>query len=119
MVSIDPGMSALERIQVLDVDRGAIAKDHDQDREADGRFRRGHGQNKEHEHLSGDVAEKMRKRDEVRVDGQQHQLDRHQQDDQILPVKKNTDDAEREQDRAKYQIMFERYHDLYDSWNRR
>ena len=38
--------------------------------------------------------------DEIHIHRKQHQLDRHQDNDQILPVKKDTDDADRKQDRA-------------------
>jgi hypothetical protein len=36
---------------------------------------------------------------------EQHQLDRHKDDDQVLPVEEDADDADREQDRAQGQKM--------------
>jgi hypothetical protein len=36
---------------------------------------------------------------------QQHQLDRHQYDDEVLAVEEDADDADREQDRAQDQKM--------------
>ncbi|MPN23319.1 hypothetical protein SDC9_170707 [bioreactor metagenome] len=47
----------------------------------------------------------MREGDEVHIDREQHQFDRHQQDDQVLPVEEDADHADREQDRAKDQEM--------------
>src|ERR1041384_7659318 len=58
--------SAFHRIQVFDVDAPAFAEQHDEDGEADGGLRRGHGQHEEHEHLPADVAEVARERHEVR-----------------------------------------------------
>src|SRR5262249_27485236 len=48
-----------------------------------------------------------RERDEVDVDREQDQLDRHQDDDDVLPVKKDAQDAQREQDRSDRKIMSE------------
>ncbi len=57
------------------------------------------------ENLPGEIAEERRERDQIDVHRQQHQLDRHQNDDDILAVQENAEDAEREQDRADAQIM--------------
>ena len=76
-----------------------VAEQHDQDREADRRLGRRDGQDEEHEHLPGEVAEEVRERDEVEVDREQHQLDRHQQHDHVLAVEEDADHADREQDR--------------------
>ena len=46
-----------------------------------------------------------RKRDQVDVDREQHQLDRHQDDDDVLAVQEDAEDPEREQDRGDRQIM--------------
>ena len=73
--------SALHRVEVFDVDAAPLAEQHDQDREADRRLGRRDGQDEEHEHLPGEVAQLARERDEVEVDREQHQLDAHQQQD--------------------------------------
>src|SRR3990167_9540968 len=101
---------ALETAQIFDVDGLAVTEHHHQDGEADGRLGRGHREDEEHEYRRGNGAEVMRKCDEVEIDRQQHELDRHQQDDEVLAVEKNADDAQREQDRPEYQIMRQRYH---------
>src|SRR3546814_5434199 len=48
-----------------------------------------------------------RERDQIDVHRQKHQLDRHQNDDDVLPVEEDAEDAEREQDRRHGQIMRE------------
>src|SRR6202011_5869780 len=53
------------------------------------------------------VAQKGRERHHVEVDGEQDQLDRHHDDDDVLPVEENAEDAEREQDRRDGEIMAE------------
>jgi hypothetical protein len=58
------------------------------------------GQYEKHENLTGRIVEIMRERDEVHVDREQHQLDRHQQDDDVLAIQEDSDHAESEQDRA-------------------
>src|SRR5436309_8096168 len=88
--------SALERVELVDGDRRARSEQHDQDRQADRRFGGGDGEDEEHEDLAGHVAEVVREGDEVQVDGEQHQLDRHQQDDQVLAVEEDADHRERE-----------------------
>ena len=47
----------------------------------------------------------MRKSHEIQIDGQQHQLDGHEQHNQILAVEKNADDSYRKQNCAQYQAM--------------
>src|SRR5690606_1879367 len=56
--------SALQGIDVGDVDRAPVAEQGDQDREADRGLGRGHGQDEEHEHLAGGVAELARRSEE-------------------------------------------------------
>ena len=87
---------------------GAVAEQHHQDRQADGRFGRRHRQDEEHEDLPGHVAQVMREGDEVHVDRQQHQLDGHQQHDQVLAVQEDADHRQREQDAAQRQVVAER-----------
>src|SRR6185503_13311773 len=48
-------MSALHSVEVFDVDAGAVAEQHHQDGEADGRLRCRDRQDEEHEHLPGAV----------------------------------------------------------------
>src|SRR5262249_32878066 len=54
------------------------------------------------------VAQVMGEGDEVHVDRKQHELDRHQQDDHVLAVEKDSHDADGEQHRAENQEMRKR-----------
>src|ERR1700756_3772108 len=101
--------SAFHHIDVLDRDRASVAEIDDEDRETDRRFRR---RNRQHEHRKGlpdEVAQKDREGDEIDADRKQHQLDRHQHDDDVLAVKKNAEDSECEQDRGNRQVVRETY----------
>ena len=57
-------------------------------------FGRRHRQDEEHEHLAVDVAEVARERDEVEIDREQHQLDAHQQHDDVLAVQEDAGHAD-------------------------
>src|SRR5262249_43114284 len=77
----------------------------DQDGEADRRFG---GRDREHEQredLADEVVQEARERHQIDVDGEQDQLDRHQDDDDVLAVDEDAEDAEREQDRADREIV--------------
>ena len=50
----------------------------------------------------------VRERDEIEVDREQHQLDRHEHDDHVAPVEEDPDHADREQDRAQHEIVRQR-----------
>src|SRR5690348_3229511 len=93
-----------QRIKLADVDRAAVAEHQHDDGKADGRFRGRHRQDEEHEHLSRRIAEEARERDEVRVDGQQHQLDAHQQHDHVLAVDEDARDRDAEQHRREHDV---------------
>src|SRR5436190_21348767 len=106
--------SALERVELVDGDGRARSEQHDEDGEADGRLRGGDGEDEEDEDLAGHRigarlrVEVVRERDEVQVDGEQHQLDRHQQHDQVLAIEEDADHRQREQDRADGEVVAER-----------
>src|SRR6476659_9406887 len=103
-----PGIgSALQRVEVGDVDRAPVAEQGDQDREADRGLRGGDREDEEHEHLAGRIAQVARERHEVDVHREQHQLDRHQQDDDVLPVEEDARHADAEQRRAERQVVAE------------
>src|SRR5262245_45667193 len=90
--------SALQRVQVVDVDAAPFAEQHDQDGEADGGLRGGHGEHEEHEDLSADVSQVARERDEVEVRREQQQLHAHQQQDDVLAVEEDARNRYGEQD---------------------
>src|SRR5689334_590524 len=96
-LSVSVTRSALQGAQVFDVDGATLAEQHDEDRKADGRFRRRDGQHEEHEDLPVDVAEESRKRHEIEIHREQQQLDAHQQQDEVLAVDEHAGDRDREQ----------------------
>src|SRR5690242_14125611 len=49
----------------------------------------------------------MREGDEVEVHREQHQLDRHQQHDQVAPGEEDADHADREEHRGEHQVVGE------------
>src|SRR6185436_10801275 len=98
---------ALEFVQIIDVDGAHVAEKHHQDRQADCRLGGRDGKNEKHEYLSGRILQEMREGDEIDVHRQQHQLDRHQQDDYVLAVQKNSHHAYREQDCAENEVVRE------------
>ena len=55
--------------------------------------------------LADEITEKCRERYQVDVYGEQQKLDRHQDDDDILAVDEDAEDADREQDRGDGQIV--------------
>ena len=77
----------------------------DQDGEADRGFGRRHRQDQEGEDLPDDVIEMGRERHQVDVDGEQDELDRHQDDDHVLAVQEDAEDAEREQHGGDDKVM--------------
>src|SRR5438093_1729360 len=99
--------SALHEIDVLDRDRAAVAEIDHQDREPDGGLRRRDGEHEQRIDLADEVAEEGGKGDQIDVDGEQDQLDRHHDDDDVLPVEEDAEDAEREQDRPDREIVTE------------
>src|SRR5579863_9705737 len=59
--------SSLQRIEVFDVDRAALAEQHHEDCEPDGGLRRCDREHEEHEYLPADIAEVTRESDEIEV----------------------------------------------------
>src|SRR6476659_3423784 len=100
-------LSALHQVDVLDRDRAAIAVVGDQNCKANGGFGGRHGQHQQREHLAHQVAEKGREGDQIDVDREQDQLDRHQNDDDVLPVEEDPENADREQDGGHREVMAE------------
>src|SRR5258707_846280 len=92
--------SALELVDVLNRDCAAVAVEDNENGKADRGLGGGDGQDQEREDLPGNIAELCGEGHEVDVDREQDQLDRHQDDDDILAVEENPEHAEREQDRA-------------------
>src|SRR3984957_13327453 len=102
--------SSLQSIEVFDVDGAALAKQHDQDRKADGRFRCGDGEHEEHDHLAADIAQIAREGDEVEIRREQQELDAHQEQNDILAVDEYAGDRERKQDPGERQQLCQSDH---------
>src|SRR5665213_730051 len=92
---------------VLDPDRPAVAEINQQNGEPDSGFRRRHRQHEHREDLADQIVEHDREGNEIDVDREQHQLDRHQDDDDVLAVEKNPENPEREEDCRDGQVMSE------------
>src|SRR5262245_12586389 len=100
-------ISTLHKIDVLDRDRAAVAEVDDDDGEADGGLAGRHGQHEQGKDLTDEVAHEGGEGDQVDVDGEQHELDRHQDDDDVLAVEEDAEDAQREEDRRDGQVVAE------------
>src|ERR1700741_177133 len=99
------GASAFHEIDVLNRDGAAVAEITDENGKADGGFGRSHGENEQREHLTGEIAEECRKRDQVDVDGKQDQFDRHQDDDDVLAIDEDAEHTDGEQDRRDDEVI--------------
>ena len=92
--------STLQGVERVRIDVGLVAEQQHQDGKTDGRFGRCHRENEEDEHLPVHIAQVVRERDKIHVHREQHQFNRHQQNDQILAIEKDANDGERKQHRA-------------------
>src|SRR6056297_3626135 len=102
--------SALHHVDVFDVDGAPVAEEADEDGEPDCRLRRRDRENEKREDLPDQIAQIGRERHEIDVDGKQHQFDRHQDDDDVLPVQEEAEDAYDEQRRRHREVMFKSDH---------
>src|SRR5262245_41561287 len=103
--------SALHEIDVRNRDRAAVAEIDHEYRKPDGGFG---GRDREHQQridLADDVAQEGRERHEVDIDGEQDQLDRHHDDDDVLAVEEDAENAEREQHGGDGEVMPQPYGD--------
>src|SRR5579885_968852 len=99
--------SALEEIDLRHVDGAAVAEIDDDDGEPDRRLRRRDGQDDQREDLTDEIGVEGGEGDEIEVHREQHQLDAHQNDDDVLAIEEDAEDAEREQDRRHGEVMRE------------
>src|SRR5262249_18302200 len=95
-----------ERVRV---ERLAMPEQRDDDREAHGRFRRGHGHDEEHDDLPLDRAEVPADGHERQVDGVEHDLDRQEDRDQVAP-EEDAGRAGGEEDGREHEEVVERGH---------
>src|SRR5581483_5228847 len=96
--------SALEKIDFRHVDGTAVAEIDDDDGESDGGLGRRDGQR---EDLANEIGVERGEGNEIEVHREQHQLDAHQADDDVLAVPEDAEDAEREQDCRHCEVMRE------------
>jgi hypothetical protein len=105
VVAISQPAVAFELIEILDIDRVEAAEQGHKNSQTNCCFRCRNCKHEEHENLSVNVTEIMRERDKIRVHRQQHQLNRHQDDDDVAPIEKNANDRDRKEDRAEDEVM--------------
>ena len=77
--------SPLEDVQVVRVHRGPLAVDGHHQGQAHRHFGGSHGQDKEDEHLAVHGLEMIGETDEGQVDGVQHHLQTHEDDEDVAP----------------------------------
>src|SRR5438105_12027742 len=102
----------LQRVELVDVDGSAAAEDGDDDGQSDGGLGGGGGDDEEHRRVPGEEAShrrirhqgKAREGKEGEIDGVEHQLDAHQDDDRV-PPQDHAGGAEREQQRRQDEVV--------------
>src|SRR5438445_11204759 len=116
MKSVGAHCLTLKRVEFVDVDAGLVTEQQHQYGQTDGGFGSSDGQDEKHKNLARHVVQVVGKRHEIHVDRQQHQLNRHEQHDQVLAVQKNTNDRQRKQHAAQRKKMSQaQYHDCFSS----
>src|SRR5437763_1119172 len=98
-----------EQVEAVRLDRPPHAEDCDHDREPHGDFRDGDGDREQREDQPGEVAVEARERDQVDVDGVQHQLDPEQDADRVA-AGQDPEETDREHERGQDQIRREPDH---------
>src|SRR5713226_7921433 len=93
-----------EEVDALDIEGLAIARDQNDDAEADGRFRGGHDDDEEDEDLAVELVERLAESHEGEIDGVEHQLDGHEDGDDIA-LEDEGNDAESEENGAEDQVV--------------
>src|SRR5579862_3086565 len=101
-------VSALQRVDVVEVGTMKVAVDQQHDREADADFRGGDREHEQREHLAGDRVVERPERDEVDVDRGEHQLDAHQHEHGVL-ARQNAIDPGAEEERSEQQELVEQH----------
>src|SRR6478672_10797951 len=99
--------SAFQQVNFGDIDGAAITEVDDDDGEADGGLGRGDGEHDQRKDLPDQVIVERRKGDEIEVHRKQHQLDAHQNDDDVFAIEEDAENAKGEQDRGDGEVMGE------------
>src|ERR1700691_5148400 len=91
-------------VHALDVQRMAILVNGDHNRQADGRFRRGDDNHKEDEYQSVQLIPRARERHECQIYGVQHQLDGHEDRDDV-PLEHECHHAQSKKNGTQHQVI--------------
>src|SRR6185369_10123069 len=102
-------ISPLQQIAAIHIQRFAITKHRDYQRESDCCFSCSNHQNKENENLSADLRVLSRECDKCEIHRVQHDLDRQEQGDDVA-LEKESQDSDQKQHRAKKEIPVDRDH---------
>src|SRR5438874_6213940 len=104
--------SALQRVDVVEVGTVHVAVDEQHDREADADFRGRDREHEQREHLTDDTARVVvvegAERDEVDVDGREHELDAHEHQHAVL-AREHAVDARAEEERTQEEELVEEH----------
>src|SRR5689334_216100 len=106
--------SPSHRVDLVEVDRGSVAIQHQDDGEPDPDFGRGDRDDEQREHLPDHGAVERAECNEVDVHGVEDELDRHQDHHAVAPGE-HAVDPDREQGRAKEQELVQK-HAAIPSW---
>src|SRR5215207_5402968 len=109
----DPGVaqhggSALQLVDAIEVRTPEVAVDQEHDRQADPHLGGGDRDDEEREDLSRDLLRERGERDQVDVDGVEHQLDREQDQDAIA-AGEHAVDAAAEEECAEDEVLVQRH----------
>src|SRR5689334_23871969 len=96
MATTSPVISPFENVDLIDADGLLVAEERDDDRQSDGGFGRGDRHDEEDEDLPGGISEERGERDEREVDGVEHQLHAHEDDDGVAGAEHPPRRAQRE-----------------------
>src|SRR5579859_5263304 len=94
----------LHQIYVFDVQRFPVARNHHDNGQAHGGFGRGHDNHKENKNQAVKLIEFAAEGDECKVDGVEHQLDGHENRDDVA-LEHKSDDAQAEKHGAQNQVI--------------
>jgi len=108
-------MGSLQGIQLLHRDRSLVAEQHNEDREADCRFCCRNRQYEENENLAGLVAQVARERYEVKVHGQQHEFDAHQEKNQVAAIDDDARNTQNKEHGGQRQVVLEADHCFFSA----
>ena len=93
--------------RLFHVQRAALTEERDCEGESDRGLARGDRDDEHGEDLPGQVREPAGERDQVQVDGVQHELDRHEDREEVAPHE-HAEEADREEEERDNQVVVDR-----------